>query len=222
MRENIIQVKTVGPDGRIHIEGDWYHNGIPSNVTLAESVYMDTSYGLSAFYAESKDALTIDEASGCYGVVNFIVSKEGKVSVGKFSVLNETTIVCNQMVIIGNHCMLAWGSVVTDTWLDATSYSLELRKQLLINVSQNPLRPHPFPGTSLPVVIEDNCWVGFNAIIMPGVRLGRGCVVGCKTVVETDVPPYAVVTGSPARIVKYLAADDTDDKREEALIHYLM
>src|SRR5260221_2003383 len=121
MRENIIQVKTIGADGQIHIEGDWYPNGIPSNVILAEGVYMDTSYGLSTFYAESKEALTIDEASGCYGVVNFLVSKEGKVSVGKFSVLNETTIVCNQRVTIGNHCMLAWGSVVTDTWLDEAS-----------------------------------------------------------------------------------------------------
>jgi acetyltransferase-like isoleucine patch superfamily enzyme len=204
MRENIIQAKTVGTDGRTHVEGDWFSRGLPANMVLSESVYIDSSYGFATYYSRDPDGLTIDEATGCYGAASFIVSEKGKVSIGKFSVINEATLVCNSAITIGNHCMLAWGSVITDTWLDVFSYPLAVRQKLLIDVSQNPLRPYPFPERSMPVVLEDNCWVGFGAVIMPGVCLGQGCVVGCKTVITNDVPPYAVVTGSPARIVKYL------------------
>jgi maltose O-acetyltransferase len=52
-----------------------------------------------------------------------------------------------------------------------------------------------------PVVIEDHVWIGMRAIVMPGVRIGRGAVVAAGAVVTADVPPLAVVFGSPARIV---------------------
>jgi acetyltransferase-like isoleucine patch superfamily enzyme len=71
------------------------------------------------------------------------------------------------------------------------------------------------------VVIEDNVWVGFDTVILPGVRLGRGCVIGCKTVIAADVPPYAVVAGSPPRVIRMLAPDDTEEARQEALARCL-
>jgi maltose O-acetyltransferase len=52
------------------------------------------------------------------------------------------------------------------------------------------------------IVIEDDVWIGQRAVILPGVRLGKGCVVGACAVVSRDVPPYAVVVGNPARVVK--------------------
>jgi acetyltransferase-like isoleucine patch superfamily enzyme len=52
-----------------------------------------------------------------------------------------------------------------------------------------------------PVVIEDYAWVGSRAVILPGVRLGRGCVVAAGAVVTRDVPPLTVVAGVPARPV---------------------
>jgi acetyltransferase-like isoleucine patch superfamily enzyme len=104
--------------------------------------------------------------------------------------------------------MLAWGSVLTDSWMDASMYAIEARRTLLKIAGEDPLRHYPFFGKAGPIVLEDNCWVGFDSVILPGVKLGRGCVVGCKTLVDTDVPPYAIVTGSPARIVRYLNPND--------------
>lgn len=52
------------------------------------------------------------------------------------------------------------------------------------------------------VVIEDDVWLGLRAVIMPGVRVGRGAVVGACAVVTKDVPPYAVVVGVPAKVIK--------------------
>lgn len=53
-----------------------------------------------------------------------------------------------------------------------------------------------------PVVIEDNCWLGFNSEILSGVHVGRNSVVAAHAVVTKDVPPYCIVAGNPARIVK--------------------
>lgn len=53
-----------------------------------------------------------------------------------------------------------------------------------------------------PVVIEDDADLGVGAIVLPGVRIGRGAQVGAGAVVTRDVPPYAVVAGSPARLLR--------------------
>ncbi len=54
-----------------------------------------------------------------------------------------------------------------------------------------------------PVIIEDNVWIGYRAIILPGVRVGKNAIIGAGAVVTKDVPPYAIVGGVPARVLKY-------------------
>jgi acetyltransferase-like isoleucine patch superfamily enzyme len=54
-----------------------------------------------------------------------------------------------------------------------------------------------------PVVIEDDVWIGAGAIILAGVRVGRGAVVGAGSVVTKDVPAFGVVVGNPARFVRF-------------------
>jgi acetyltransferase-like isoleucine patch superfamily enzyme len=60
------------------------------------------------------------------------------------------------------------------------------------------------PGESspiMPVVIEDDCFIGSGAIILMGVRVGRGSIVGAGAVVTKDVPPGSVVGGNPAKVI---------------------
>ena len=59
------------------------------------------------------------------------------------------------------------------------------------------------PHTTAPIVIEDYVWIGSHATIMPGVTLGRSCVVGAGSVVTKDVPAYAIVAGVPAKVLRY-------------------
>lgn len=58
-----------------------------------------------------------------------------------------------------------------------------------------------------PVVLEDDVWIGAKACIMPGVRVGRGSIVGTAAVVTKDVPPYTIVGGIPAKALRTLDAD---------------
>jgi maltose O-acetyltransferase len=52
-----------------------------------------------------------------------------------------------------------------------------------------------------PIVIEDDAWIGASSIVLPGVRIGRGAVVGALSVVNSDVPALTIVAGQPARQV---------------------
>jgi acetyltransferase-like isoleucine patch superfamily enzyme len=56
-----------------------------------------------------------------------------------------------------------------------------------------------------PVVIEEDCWLGAGVIVLPGVRIGRGSIVGAGAVVTKDIPPLSVAVGVPARVVSQIA-----------------
>lgn len=54
------------------------------------------------------------------------------------------------------------------------------------------------------IIIEDDVWIGFNATILKGVKVGKCAIIGANTVITEDVPPGAIVVGNPARIIKYV------------------
>lgn len=76
---------------------------------------------------------------------------------------------------------------------------------------------HVFDNTDTPiksqgvkkenVVIEDDCWIASNSILLAGVTIGKGSVVAAGSVVTQDVPPYSVVAGVPARVIKNRRTD---------------
>ena len=72
---------------------------------------------------------------------------------------------------------------------------------------------HRFDDISIPmrfqecyfekVTIEDDVWIGASSVILPGVRIGKGSVIGAGSVVTNDVEPYSVVVGNPAKVLRY-------------------
>jgi virginiamycin A acetyltransferase len=70
-----------------------------------------------------------------------------------------------------------------------------------------PIEAYPFPRRG-DTVIGHDVWIGMEALILPGVRIGHGAVIGARSVVTRDVPDYAVVAGNPARIVRRRYAED--------------
>lgn len=58
------------------------------------------------------------------------------------------------------------------------------------------------------IIVNDDVWIGDSALILSGVEIGQGAVIAAGAVVTEDVPPYAVVGGVPAKIIKYRFRDD--------------
>ena len=92
-------------------------------------------------------------------------------------------------VIIGNHVNLAQGITVT-----ALNHNFENSKKRIDEQGVS---------TSA-VVIEDDIWIGANAVVLPGVTIGHHSVVAAGAVVTKDVPPHSLVAGVPAKVIKQI------------------
>ncbi|MFB8120319.1 DapH/DapD/GlmU-related protein [Streptomyces sp. NPDC055962] len=72
----------------------------------------------------------------------------------------------------------------------------------------HPSRRADFGRFSEPIDIEDKVWIGSNAVILPGVRIGHGSVIGAGSVVSHSIPPMSVAPGAPCRVVRAITDDD--------------
>lgn len=102
-------------------------------------------------------------------------------------------ITCINKIQIGNGVLFGRKVLITDN-----AHGGSERKLL-----ETPPKMRPLTSKG-PVVIEDNVWIGEMVCIMPGVTIGRGAIIGANTVVTHDVPPYTIVAGNPARVIKQL------------------
>ena len=67
------------------------------------------------------------------------------------------------------------------------------------------------------IIVEEDVWMGINVTLLSGAHIGRGAIIGAGAVVRKEVPPYAVVVGNPARIIKFKYSIDDIIRHEEAL-----
>lgn len=83
--------------------------------------------------------------------------------------------------------------------------SIAPRVTLVLSSHPNASRIRPVaPVARAPIVIEADVWLGAGVVVLPGVRIGRGAIVGSNSVVTKDVPPLNVVAGQPARTIRVL------------------
>lgn len=116
-------------------------------------------------------------------------------------------------IVIGDNCNIGSGSHITSVNGIYLGCNVLTGKGILITDNAHGytdtrvleiapiLRPLVSKGT---VRIEENVWIGDKASIMPGVTVGRGSIVAANSVVTKDVPPYCVVGGIPAKIIKQM------------------
>jgi acetyltransferase-like isoleucine patch superfamily enzyme len=69
----------------------------------------------------------------------------------------------------------------------------------------------------LMTIIEDDAWIGHGSIIMAGMKIGRGAIVTAGAVVTNDVPPYAIVGGVPAKLIRYRFNPEQQKQHDDAM-----
>jgi acetyltransferase-like isoleucine patch superfamily enzyme len=92
---------------------------------------------------------------------------------------------------------------------------VSLSPEVIVLTADHDLAAPGFPLRHRPVVIEDHVWIGMRALVLPGVRIGRGAVVAAGAVVTRDVEPLSIVAGVPARVVGHRDARALDYRLED-------
>jgi acetyltransferase-like isoleucine patch superfamily enzyme len=138
------------------------------------------------------------------------ISFGDKVTVGSYALIRPTNLYGGEPGVglkVGNQ-----SSIGPYSYIGCSGY-IEIGNNVMMSprvsiYSEN----HVFSNTSIPMIeqgvkrsfvkIEDDCWIAANAVILAGVTIGRGAVVAAGSVVTKDVPPYSIVAGNPAKVIK--------------------
>ena len=142
----------------------------------------------------------------CRGILRCENRLEAHLIIGDNVYIGDDCIIsCAERIEIGRLTLLAHGVQIFDN--DSHPLDPISREQDYMTVTGQRSGPRP-PIASAPIWIGERAWIGFNAIVTKGVCIGEGSVVAAGSVVISDVPPYTVVAGNPARVVKQLAPID--------------
>ena len=120
-----------------------------------------------------------------------------EIGIGTYGDINASILGENGNLIIGNYCSIASGVqflVSADHYTSTlTTYPFKVKycekeKEALSKGD---------------IVVKDDVWIGTNALILSGVTINQGAIIAAGAVVTKDVPPYAIVGGNPAKVIKY-------------------
>ena len=133
-----------------------------------------------------------------------------RVTIGKYAIIRPSNIYGGAIgagLIMGDHSNIGPFSYIGCSGLIRIGNNVMISPRVSLYAEN-----HVIAGIDIPmkeqgvtqkgIVIEDDCWIAANSIILDGVTIGRGSVVAAGAVVSKNVPPYSVVAGVPARIIK--------------------
>lgn len=173
--------------------------------------YLGKSFSVDVLAARS--GIAFEAGNDCVMYCqSFFESDRGRVEIGdRVYIGGNTQLISRSGIRIGSDVMVSWGCTIYDH--DAHSIDYRCRVQdhaghvrawptgnLLANKDWSTV------GTA-PIVIGDHAWLGFDVVVLKGVTIGEGAVIAARSVVTSDIPPWTVAAGSPARVVKQIPAE---------------
>ena len=114
-----------------------------------------------------------------------------------------------QFCFVGEECLFDLADRITLRDHATVSERVTILTHTNVGYRNHPLQPY-LPPVAAPVYLDYGCFVGANATILPGVRIGACSVVAAGAVVTEDVPPWHVVAGVPARVLRRVTPADDD------------
>ena len=132
----------------------------------------------------------------------FLFGHGGRIEMGDYCYLGHNSRIWSAKNIrIGNRVLISHNCNIFDN--DTHPLEPEARHRQFVDIITTG-HPRVIDLHEEEVVIEDDVLIGANATVLKGVTLGRACIVGTGSLVTRDVPPYTVVAGNPARVIKEL------------------
>ena len=179
---------------------DWFPGTIPENAFIDETAYVETTFSFQFFRSRHERAIEYGRGASTYLGTMFDLGPNARVTLGDYALVHGARIICDAEVRIGDYALISWNVVLMDTYrvpMNARERRVEMEQ-----VPKRELRLACAPVEAKPINIERNVWIGFDACVLPGVTIGEGAIVGARSVVTTSVPPFTIVAGNPARIIR--------------------
>lgn len=132
-------------------------------------------------------------------VVLRTLSRRAAIKIGSNTGISGGSICSAVSVEIGRECLIGANVTISDTDFHP------------INPVGRAYNNNPLDIASLPVVVEDNVFIGTGAIILKGVRIGKNSVIGAGAVVTNDVPPDSIAAGNPAKVIRKILDKSGDN-----------
>jgi acetyltransferase-like isoleucine patch superfamily enzyme len=185
---------------------DWYPGSVPDGVEIDETAYVETSFSFLLYRSERQPGVVYGRGASSYLGTMFDVGPRGRVRFGDYALVHGARIICDDEIVIGDHVMISWNVVLMDTY--RFSPDPDVRRRELRAVPESVPRVLTGAVEGRRIEIGPNVWIGFDAVVLPGVTIGEGSVVGAKSVVTEDVAPYTVVAGNPARVLRAIQKEN--------------
>ncbi len=180
---------------------DWHPGRIPDNVLVDTTAYVESTYSFALYRSTERIGVSIGKGASAYLGVMFDVGPSGCVTIGDYALVNAARLICDERIEIGDHALISWNVLLMDTY--RVPFDRPARRETLRRAARTTTsRVLDGGAPARPVKIGPNAWIGFNACVLPGVTIGEGAIVGACSVVAADVPPYTIVAGNPARVIR--------------------
>ena len=186
------------------ITGTWDYGSLPRNIEVGAGCFIERKESFRRFRSIREPGLRLGANVRVYTWAEFSVEPAGEISVGDDSILVGPIFMCAERISVGRRVVISYHVTIADCDFHPLDRASR-RKDALANAQGGDPRLRP-PLVARPVVIDDDVWIGIGAIVLKGVRIGRGARVAAAAVVTHDVPDGATVAGNPARLAQPEAA----------------
>jgi acetyltransferase-like isoleucine patch superfamily enzyme len=177
------------------LSGDWFPGTVPENLKIGANCQIDSSFCFKHYYSVAPVGLTIGDNVTIWRTA-LSVEEKGVLEIGDDCYLANASIVCSSRITLGARVMVSGGATIADSDFHPLGPALRLADTVALSpIGDRGHRPHI---DSRPVVIEDDVWIGFNAAILKGVRVGARSYIAPGAVVLRDVPVDSIASGNPA------------------------
>jgi acetyltransferase-like isoleucine patch superfamily enzyme len=167
-------------------------------VQVGANSIITADYAFKRFLSQQSDALVIGRNCTMDGV-HFAIGREGRVFIGDYCYFTNAVLLCELELRIGHYVVIGWNTTLADTDFHPLAPAERIADAIACSpLNEGRARPE-IPRRA--VIIEDDVWIGPNATILKGVRLGAGSWIEAGSLVTRDVPPGSRVLGNPAQIV---------------------
>jgi acetyltransferase-like isoleucine patch superfamily enzyme len=178
--------------------GRWLHGELPAAVQAGEGTVISGEFAFKRFRSRRTPGLVLGPHCTMDGV-QFAVGEDGVIVIGAYSYFTNAVLLCELALEIGSYVVIGWNATIADTDFHPIAPALRVADAVACSpIGSGRQRPAILRR---PVVIEDDVWVGPNATILKGVRIGAGAFVEPGALVTRDVPTRTRVAGNPAEVI---------------------